>query len=290
MMTISYSQHKINSKNDCPFSETDYSKFKFGDSLVAKKFANELFDGFIQKHYDLIMAHDEIVILPSPYLSIPTASNYLSHFFKLKMNEFLYRNNKKALAESKIHRNQTYTADYGNLSFEDRVKMISNDTYHIDGKYIKGKLCLFLDDIKITGSHEVTVKKIIEQYQVEGKFVFLYYAELMNKDIHPNIENYYNYFFVKDIRSLLIVMNNKSFVFNTRTVKYILKLEREDLLYLISNVKPKLLKQLFDLGISNNYHTIDEYKDNLKFINQSTTNKNKKNYGYQFTEGSTRNA
>jgi hypothetical protein len=286
-MNLSYSLHKISSKNDCPFSEAEYSKFKFGDSAIAEKFADELFEGFIQKNAGLILAHDEIVILPSPYLSIPTASNYLSLYFKARMNAFLYQNNKKALAESKIYRNQTYTADYGNLNFEDRVKMISNDTYYIDEKYLEGKLCLFMDDIKITGSHEVTVKKILQQHDVKGEFVFIYFAELMNKDIHPNIENYYNYFFVKDVSSLCSIINSKSFVFNTRTVKYILKLERKDLLELISKVKPKLLRQLFDLAVSNNYHTIEDYRENLDYINQSTINKKTHNYGYQFTERST---
>ena len=286
-MNLSYSLHKISSKNDCPFSETEYSKFKFGDSAIAEKFADELFNGFIQHYGELILAHDEIVILPSPYLSIPTASNYLSHYFKIRMNEHLYRYKRKALAESKIYRNQTYTADYGNLSFEDRVKMISNDTYYIDNKYIEGKLCIFMDDIKITGSHEVTVKKILQQFNVKGEFIFLYYAELTNKDIHPNIENYFNYFFVKDVNSLCSIINSKAFVFNTRTVKYILKLSRKDLLELTGKVKPKVLRQLFDLAVSNNYHTIEDYRENLEHINQSTTNKKMHNYGYQFTERST---
>ena len=286
-MNLSYSLHKITDKNNCPFSEAEYSRFKFGDNAMAEKFADELFAGFIEKHKELILAHEEIVILPSPYHSIPTASNYLSFHFKTKMNEFLYRHNRKALAESKIYRNQTYTTDYGNLSFNERVKLIANDTYYIDGNYIAGKLCLFMDDIKITGSHELIVKKILQEYNVQGEFVFLYYGELMNKDIHPNIENYYNYFFVKDIDSLAEIMNLEHFVFNTRTVKYILKLEKKELLKLLSKVSPQILLQLFNLAVSNNYHTIEEYRANLDYINQSTTNKKTYNYGYQFTERST---
>ena len=190
-MNLSYSLHKITDKNNCPFSEAEYSKFKFGDSSIAEKFADELFEGFIERYKDLILAHEEIVILPSPYHSIPTASNYLSFHFKTRMNTFLYEHNRKALAESKIYRNQTYTTDYGNLDYSERVKLIANDTYYIDRNYINGKLCLFMDDVKITGSHEHIVKKILEQYDVKGNFVFMYYAELVNKDIHPNIENYY---------------------------------------------------------------------------------------------------
>jgi hypothetical protein len=283
-MNHSYSLHKIYDKNNCPFCETEYSKFKFGDSTMAQKFAAELFEGFIKQYAELLLLHDEVVILPSPYHSIPTASNYLCTYFKAQVNNFLYAHNKKALSESKIYRNQTYTTDYGNLSFDDRVKLIANDTYYIDRNYINGKLCLFLDDIKITGSHELIVKKILSQYNVAGTFAFVYYAELMNKDIHPNIENYYNYFYVKDVESLAAVINAPGFVFNTRTVKYILKLEQSGLNALLSIMGHEKLPLLFELAVSNNYHTIDDYKQNLNHINQSITNKKSYNYGYQFTE------
>jgi PRTase ComF-like len=286
-MNQSYSLHKIYDKNNCPFCETEYSKFKFGDSSMAQKFAAELFEGFIKQYADVLLSHDEVVILPSPYHSIPTASNYLCAYFKAQINNFLYAHNKKAVSESKIYRNQTYTTDYGNLSFDDRVRLIGNDTYYIDRNYINGKLCLFLDDIKITGSHELIVQKILDQYNVEGTFAFVYYAELMNKDIHPNIENYYNYFYVKDVERLGAVINAPTFVFNTRTVKYILKLDPAELTALLQVIGQEKLPQLFELAVSNNYHTIDDYKQNLAHINQSITNKNSFNYGYQFTERTT---
>ena len=81
-MNLNYSRYKITDKLNCPFSESEYSRFKFGDSAIARKFAEELFEGFIAEHMDLILAHEDIVILPSPYHSIPTASNYLSFNFK----------------------------------------------------------------------------------------------------------------------------------------------------------------------------------------------------------------
>jgi hypothetical protein len=286
-MSLSYSLYKITDQHNCPFSESEYSRFKFGDSEMAMKFVDELFEGFIARYSNLILSHEEIVILPSPYHAIPTASNYLSFYFKTKMNAFLYEHNRKALVESKIFRNQTYTTDYGNLDYDDRVKLIANDTYYIDRNFINGKLCLFLDDIKITGSHEHIVKKILAQYDVQGEFVFMYFAELMNKDIHPNIENYYNYFYVKDLESLSAVINARSFVFNTRIVKYILKLEITELILLMNNVDSFKFEQLFHLAVSNNYHTISDYSENLTYINQNITNKRTYNYGYQFTERST---
>lgn len=265
-MNTSYSLHKITSKNNLSFNPSDYSWFKFGDKAFAKKFARELFDGFIIDNGEKILEQNEIIILPSPYLSIPTASNFLCFYFKEFLNKFLFENNKKSAIESKIYRNQTYVTDYGNLDFEERVKLISNDTYYIDKEFINGKFCLFLDDIKITGSHEHTVNKILSQYDVKGEFFFIYFAELTNKEIHPNIENYFNYFSVKGIEEIIEVVNRENFQFNTRIVKYILNLKEEELALFLNSINASRREELFLLSISNNYHQISEYNKNLTTI------------------------
>ena len=265
-MSSSYSLHKIIDENQCPFDANEYSWFKFGDKQYAEKFAAELFDGFIEKYSDLLLSKNEIVILPSPYLSIPTASNFLCYYFKKCLNSFLFNNNRKASIESKIYRNQTYVTDYGNLSFDERVKLIANDTYYIDRNFINDKLCIFVDDIKITGSHEHTVNKILDQYNVNGDFVFVYFAELINKEIHPKIENHYNYFAVKSVNDIVDVINRINFQYNTRIIKYILNLDEEQFTFLTNNISIEKRNELFHLAISNNYHQIIEYQDNIEMI------------------------
>jgi hypothetical protein len=123
-----------------------------------------------------------------------------------------------------------------------------------------------VDDIKITGSHEHTVNKILDQYDVNGDFIFIYFAELINKEIHPNIENYYNYFAVKGVEEIVDVINRESFQFNTRIVKFILNLDEKDFSYLVNNIPNKRCNELFHLAISNNYHQILEYKNNINVI------------------------
>ena len=265
-MNSTYSLHKIIDENQCPFDANEYSWFKFGDKQYAEKFAAELFDGFIEKYSDLLLSKKEIIILPSPYLSIPTASNFLCFYFKKCLNSFLFKNNRKASVESKIYRNQTYVTDYGNLSFDERVKLIANDTYYIDRNFINDKLCIFVDDIKITGSHEHTVNKILDQYNVNGDFVFVYFAELMNKDIHPKIENHYNYFAVKSVNDIVEVVNRTNFQYNTRIIKFILNLDDKQFSFLINNISIEKRNELFHLAISNNYHQIIEYQNNIETI------------------------
>ena len=265
-MNSSYSLHKIDDESQYPFNPNEYSWFKFGDKRYAEKFASELFEGFIEKYSDLLLSNKEIIILPSPYLSIPTASNFLCYYFKKRLNSFLYKNNLNASVESKIYRNQTYVTDYGNLDFEERVKLISNDTYYIDKNFINDKLCIFVDDIKITGSHEHTVNKILNQYDVQGDFVFVYFAELVNKDIHPKIENHYNYYAVKNIEDIVDVITRKNFQYNTRIIKFILNLDEIQFSFLLNNIPIDKSNELFHLAISNNYHQIIEYKNNIEVI------------------------
>ena len=262
-MNQRYSLHQITQAEACSFSETAYSRFKFGDTAVAEQFGKELFAGFIAKYADFVLAQKEILMLPSPYYAIPTASDYLCHYFRTELNYFLFKHNRRSCVTAKIHRNQTYVQDYGNMSYEQRVNLIANDTYYIDRTFIEGKCCLLIDDIKITGSHEHTVNRILKQYDVQGDFFFLYYAELTNKDIDPKIENHFNYFAVKTVEDLISLMHSPRFAFNTRIIKYILLLPQADCMKIHAAITSQQRRELFEWAISNNYHQIDEYRTNL---------------------------
>lgn len=268
-MNKRYSLHHIHSADEFSFLPEEYSFFKYGDKLYAEKFAKELFDGFISEHEPVLATDKDIVVLPSPYMAIPTASNFLCFYFKKHLDFYLFRKGKRSSILSKINRNHTYTTDYGNLSFEDRKNLIANDTYYLDKDFLRGKLCIFIDDIKITGSHEFTVNKILNEYQVEADFLFMYYAELMNFDLDPKIENYFNYYAVKDVGHVAEVMSKPSFQFNTRIVKYILGLDSGNFEYLTSKVKKEQMDHLLELAISNNYHLIKEYENNINTLTQT---------------------
>lgn len=278
-MNRRFSLHKIYEKDQCSFSRPDYSCFKFGDTACAEKFAGELFRGFIKQYRDLILTRSEIILLPSPYYAIPTASNFLCAFFKKHLDRFLFLNGKNATIEGKVHRKQTYVEDYGNMDYAQRMHLISNDTYYIDRQFIEGKFCIFLDDIKITGSHEHTVHKILKQHDLSGDFFFIYYAELMNKEIHPSIENHYNYFSINTTDDLIQLLGKDSFRFNTRVVKYILLMPATEFTIVLQNISYKQKEELLRLAISNNYHQITAYQKNIQQLNHHF-------YGNQLTKRS----
>lgn len=271
-----YSLHKINQVDSFGFSPADYSRFKYGDDAVAEQFGVALANGFIAAHLSQKKAAKQLVVISSPYSFIPTATFSLKNHFIFTLNRWLAKNDLPVVQETKVDRTVTYKEDYGELNAEDRLKLIGNDLFHIDSSYLENKTLVFLDDIKITGSHEKMITKMLDKYGLsDNETYLLYFAELRNKEIHPSIENYLNYAAVKSIFELDPIVKGNRFVFNTRIVKYILNTDAASFRIFIQDQSPRFINHLYDLAIGNGYHNIDSYKENLSFIMENWISGNK---------------
>lgn len=275
-MRSNYSLHQIAEEDNFGFSADDYSRFKFGDAVVAKYFGEDLAKGFIK---DVLSSLDEVgqlVVLPSPYAFIPTATFPLKNHFIYTLNQWLAENGHPVAEETKVHRTTTYREDYGELDAAQRMNLISNDSFHIDKEFIKGKRLVFIDDIKITGGHERMILKMVKEYSLENDIHLLYYAELVNPNIHPRIENHLNYHCVKSIFDLQDIINGPAFSVNTRMVKYVLNYEFDAFKVFMENQTPEICLLLFNMAIGNNYHLIEAYKRNLDYMKTNFISTNHK--------------
>ncbi|MFD2288087.1 hypothetical protein GJU39_18665 [Pedobacter petrophilus] len=266
MIPYTYSLHKIDNTANFGFDPNDYSRFKFGDDLVARSFGKDLADGFIKYYLTDNRIADQIVVISSPYSFIPTATFAMKNYFVSQLNRWLAENGGLTIQEAKVHRTITYKEDYGELSAEERMNLIGNDSFHIDRDFLEGKTLLFLDDIKITGSHERMILKMAREYGLKNEMHMLYFAELVNKEIHPNVENFLNYHQIKSIFDLERIISNGYFCFNTRVVKYILNTESSSFSIFLERMDHDFIHQLYDLALGNSYHLMDAYADNLKLI------------------------
>lgn len=268
--------HVINDIDNFKFSSIEYSKFKFGDSLIAKKYGDELFKYFENYQLpELIVKHVDFLIYSSPYAQIPTSSYYLTQAFLeaftryLKINKYTDVN----VRLSKIQRSQTYITDYGALSAEERFSLIKNDTYDLVDYPSKEQVCIFIDDISITGTHQRVVEKLLMESGVDAIFLFLYYAKLSNSEICPSFENRLNYAYVTDVSKLMEIVLSDSYKITTRTSKYVLSLQNEELLNFINlikqNKKHNILTELVNMSNANGYNKIELYSLNLETIKRS---------------------
>ncbi len=272
-MIYRMSCYKFSNKEDIPFSAVDYSKFKFGHKDVTRKYGKELADAFIKKSYPTLTQIKKfrptakIVVMSSPYSHIVTATFGMKDYFVRHLNNQLVEDGFEPIVETKISRLSTYKADYGQMSKEDRLRIIKDDSFHVDKSLLNDNICIFLDDIIITGSHEIGIRDMLRKKEIDSLAnFFLYFAELTDDKCDPTIENYLNYAFVKNLVSLDKIIKNGSFLMNTRVVKYILNADHEECKVFLTYQKNVLLHTLYHNAIGNSYHLIPDYQTNLNYL------------------------
>jgi len=256
--------HNITEENNFGFSAKEYSKFKFGSSKIGQLFGDELFEKLIDLKESELSSYKKIYVFTSPYDFIPTATNTIFESFFDKLSKHL--TSECVVEKRKIHRNTTYTNDYGALSKDQRMKLISNDSFKLKNDFEGNELLIFLDDIKITGSHEFVVKKTLKENRIKNDVFFIYHAILDNNNIDPTFENYLNYSYVKGVNEIQKIYNESDFVLNTRFTKYILQLNNNEINYFLSCVKKDGLEAIILASKGNKYDKIPEYFKNLKKI------------------------
>ena len=261
-----FSAFQVTDSQNFDFPAEKYSKFKFGSTHIAQEFGYTLADRFVNQLFKFSYEGRSIVVLPSAYSHIPTASYFMAIHFIDKLNEFLYINGYSPVEMGKILRNVTYREDYGDMSAEERFNLIKGDKFHIDEVQIKNKILIFIDDIKITGTHERIIIKMLDDFDIHNHCYMLYFAELSDPTISPKTENYLNHFFVKELMHLQSIIDNNDFEFNTRIVKYILNSKKELCLPFLQIQSKTFLTSLYYKALGNEYYKFPEYIANLMTI------------------------
>ena len=262
-MIRSFSLHKIADSHNFGFDPNDYSRFKFGAGHIAKQFGHDLATGFINQTLQYQDNTKQIVVVPSPYSFIPTATFTMKNQFVFTLNRWLAANGFGVVQEAKVQRTLTYKEDYGALNAQQRLELIKNDSFHIDKDFLQGKTLFFLDDIRITGSHEMMITRMLKEYDLTNETYLIYFAELVNHDIHPNIENHLNYHFVKSVFDLNYIVKSPDFAINTRVVKYILNTPASVFSLFMQNQTNEFLNLLYDMALGNAYHNLAAYQENM---------------------------
>jgi len=236
----------------------DYSKFKHGSKTQARKFGQQL------AQVCDFQEGSTLVFYAAPYNNVPAASNALKDYLLSSLaNQFIQKN--IIIKQSKIFREYSYDDDYGLMNKEDRIAAISSDMMYLDKSCIReGEILVFVDDIKITGSHEMRIKEILEREKIQNDVIFTYLAEYTGNI--PSIEHDLNHRAVYNLRTVNDIIRNEKFIFNIRVVKYILRADVEEFVSFITYQSKSFQETLFHLGVLNNYHKNDKYSSNFNIL------------------------
>lgn len=254
MRTISL--HKA-SNFDISFYQ-DYSKFKHGSKTSARKFGKQ-----VAEIADF-EPNSSLIFYPAPANNIVTASHaFNDYFLSFCATQFLEKNIK--IKRSSIRRKYSFTEDYGKMDAEQRQTLIQKDRYAMNTCLINpDDTLVFVDDIRITGSHEKNIVRILEEEKIQNNVIFLYLA-IYDGD-NPIIEHDLNHYSVKNLKDVNNIIRNEEFIFNTRVVKFILNADIEEFVSFITYQSETFIETLFSLSVLNEYHLIDKYKTNFNIL------------------------
>ena len=241
----------------------DYSRFKHGSKNTARKFGKDLANKI--KSENIFSNEESLVFYPAPYNNIPTASSALKDYLVSYLSdEFLNKN--ISVKQGKVHRLYSYDDDYGKMSKEERDAAISSDIFSIDKQFFTiDDTLVFIDDIKITGSHEKRIKELLEREGIYNKIIFIYLFEYTGDD--PVTEHRLNHDSVNNLKDVNNIIRNDKFIFNTRVIKYILKADVEEFVSFITYQSEIFQETLFHYSILNEYHKNKKYKLNFDILN-----------------------
>lgn len=258
-----YSLFQIETVSAPGFDPRDYSRFKYGDGKRAARLGQEVAEGFISGHPELALQPESPVVCPSPYHCLPTASTHLAEAFIAVLNDHRADVGLSAIIQSRIHRNQTYVEDYGAMSAAQRMALITQDTYVINQNLLAGRSVFFIDDIRVTGGHERTVRRILRDAGVQCDATFVYFASVTGEGIPPQYENELNYAAVDSLADMVDLAAGPDFSITTRFVKRALSAPQPEFRAFYAAL-PARVREAFTRGaVGNNYHLIEQYRDNL---------------------------
>ena len=264
-MLFRHALHNFSEKS-VPFDPAEYSAMKFGNDMAAQHMGEKLADSFFERIQHTAVPHQQCVLLASPYNVVQNAASIMAHHFMHKMNVHLCTNDMPPLQVSHIHRTQTYTADYGKMSHEERVRMIGNDQFSVDKDFTRGKTLIIVDDVRITGTHEHRLEDEFRDHFVENNRWYLYYANCENVN-DPSIEATLNFSSIQTIFDLARAVKTDKWHVLIRPIKMILSSSEQDLLMALPMFSAEYLKRVVSCSYAERYHLNDKFKRSLSVIN-----------------------
>lgn len=244
------------------FDINEYSKLKFGSDSVAMKFGYELAERFFDNHNEILLSN-QCVVIPSPYNYVENAATVMTKHFLNRINALLVNANGNQVEYMTVARKVSYTADYGFLSKIERQKLINQDTFYFNKELVKGKFLIFVDDVRITGSHEEKLIDVLTTRKLKNDAMFLYFASYMGND--PSIESRINFAAIKSVDDYIELSKQFNHHLIVRPIKFLLSAEPDEFQKFIDSPRSDL-RGLYFAAIAEGYHKIPVYQLNINML------------------------
>jgi FMN phosphatase YigB (HAD superfamily) len=265
-----YSEKEFDKVSNMDFNAKEYSKMKYGSKSVAKKLGRELASGLFKSlEFEKFMkakGNRRIVIMSSPYHSIPLAATALKDEVRDSLNILLSIKGGSPILDFKVFRTEGHNIDYDALTPLDREDALSRDILYVDSEFIKNKALIIVEDLVMSNSHEKRIEALLKKVGYKGQVLYLNYAEYTSTP-EPTIEGYLNYSYLDmGLMSIQQLINRGDFVFNTRVTKYILGSNKKSFMSLLYSVDDNFKRDLYIKAVENELLESPKLKENIEYL------------------------
>lgn len=263
-MHYQHAVHTFQDLSSSGFSAEQYSRLKFGQKSAAREFGYSLADSIFNRFGPELLSN-RCVVIPSPYNQVKNAASIMTEYFTRHLNHLLTTNSGEHCDTSVIHRKVSYISDYGFLDADQRKRLIDGDDFYFNPEFYKGKILIFIDDVRITGTHEIKLKELLEKHGIENDCIFGYYA--FYEGHQADIEAEINFAGMRSSEDLIRLMRTEyDFNMIVRPIKYILGCESTQCERVISTLMGHQLEELYFGCLGEGYYKIPKYQSNFQQI------------------------
>ncbi|KAF2875786.1 PRTase ComF-like protein [Massariosphaeria phaeospora] len=263
-----YSLHKITSDepSTLSFSPKEYSRFKFGDDRISHRFGIELAKAFTANVLGLIQDSSTEFSVAVSYEYTPSAAYGLRSHFVSYLNRYLVSHKCNPAHKVDIYRSMSYTVDYATQDATTRARLMNKARFQIDRERVAGQTIIVLDDMRVTGSHEERIKRMLREANLVNRVFFVYFAEVTNHSISPTIEHRLNSAGVSSFKEIEALAQSGKFCMNNRVVKDVMSREHVEFCQFLRRQDDDFAHLLLDCVIGSRYYDRVEYRENFKFL------------------------
>lgn len=266
-MHTQISVHTFNSPEDDHFDTREYSRLKFGSNNVAKKYGAAIAAKVFTHHTAELLA-EECVVIPSPYNYVVNAATLVTKQFVNSLNALLVHHNGNHCEYSTIHRKISYIKDYGFLTAAERKTLIDQDDFFFNPEFYKNKILIFVDDVRITGTHEFKLVELLNRHNINNRCIFAYYATYTG--CQADTEAKINFAAVHNHDDFVKIVTAPDHKMTVRPIKYILgKLSGAWCDRVLSEMQRHQIESLYYGCLGEGYYKIPEYQPNFHKIQSS---------------------
>ena len=224
--------HWLQDRGDLPSYESQlYSRMKYGDPVATWRIANAVRERLFGHPLWQVWSENgqKVVMASSAYGSVPTAAHWVSENLQTMLKE-----DGLGVTRMKFEREGGFGChSYSQMDLAKRREVLQERRIWLEGPELaEGATLLVFDDLRSTGAHEESLRKVVEDHPAISRVVFLYFigfSSALSKS-QPQQEDALNHSLVRTPEDLLQMTRSSQspLLINARLVRFLLRAGAQD--------------------------------------------------------------